>query len=84
MRIDENISNRFRKYPAKRGTSRNRNPRDLLEVQVKLWKAIVSDDCSFNVIGATKAIAYANAVNTAALLFLEYGLVLRIREVVEA
>ena len=51
---------------------------------MKHWKAIVSDDCSFDVIGATKEIAYANAVNIAATLFLEYGLVLRIREVVEA
>ena len=49
----------------------------------KLWKAIVSDDCSFNVVGSTQAIAYANAVNTAALLFLEYGLALRIQKVVE-
>jgi hypothetical protein len=49
----------------------------------KLWKAIVSDDCSYSVIGATQAIAYANAVNTAALLFLEYGIVLRVLRVEE-
>jgi len=51
---------------------------------VKLWKAIVSDDCSFDVIGQTREIAYANAINIAALLFLEHGLCLRIKEVVEA
>jgi hypothetical protein len=84
IRLHENSSNRFSNHPSRRGTCRNRSAHNLLEASMKRWKAIVSEDQSFDVIGATREIAYANAVNIAAMLFLEYGLALRIQKVVEA
>ena len=51
---------------------------------MKRWKAIVGEDQSFEVIARTHESAMASAVNIAAMLFLEYGLVLRIQKVVKA
>ena len=51
---------------------------------MKLWKANCDNGKSFDVIARTKELAFANAVNIAAMLFLEYGIVIKVREVVEA
>lgn len=50
---------------------------------MKIFKAIVSEKSSFYVVARTIESARAEAANTAALLFLQYGLMLKIREVVE-
>ena len=51
---------------------------------MKHWKAIVDCGQSFTVIARTYEAAYAEAVNCVAKLFLEYGIVVKVREVVEA
>ncbi len=51
---------------------------------MKPWKAYVEGGDSFAVIGRTYEAAYAEAVNVTALLFIQFGLVLRIQKVVEA
>ena len=49
----------------------------------KPYRAMVQGNGSFIVLAASPELAYAEAVNVAALLFLEYGIVVKIESVVE-
>ncbi len=49
----------------------------------KPYRAMVQGGGSFAVIATSPELAYAEAVNCAALLFLEYGIVVKIDKVVE-
>lgn len=51
---------------------------------MSVFKAIVSEGQSFYVLARTLEAARAEAINIAARLYLEYGLVLKVKEVVEA